>query len=474
MNDIFGLTITREQKAAPAGSYPISSAHGGWWSIVRESFTGAWQKNVSVSVDSVLTYTAVYRCIALISNDVAKMRIRLVALDPDGTWNEVGTGSPFWPVLRKPNRFQNRIQFYQNWLESKLIHGNTYVMKERDSRGIVVRLYVLNPLRVSVLVAEDSSIYYELNTDFLSTVRRETVTLPASEIIHDRGQTFQHPLVGLSPISAAGIPAMQGLSIQNNSTRFFAGGANPGGVLTAPGSISKETADRLKEYWDTNYGSGGPNVGKVAVLGDNLKYEPMMMSAVDSQLIDQLKMTGETVCAAFGVPAHMAGIGQAPTYNNTELMALQYYSQCLQKYIEDIEICLDEGLELGRNAMGLVLGTEFDLTDLLRMDCKTQMEVASLGVQRGIFSPDEARLLFNRKPVPGGDTPYMQVQNYSLAALARRDENETPVTPGLAPPPQPAETENDNADPAAAGADSADSAARTIREWARFFGSEAA
>jgi hypothetical protein len=34
-------------------------------------------------------------------------------------------------------------------------------------------------------------------------------------------------------------------------------------------------------------------------------------------------------------------------------------------------------------------------------------------------------------PTEGGDSPYLQIQNYSLAALARRDVNSTPVTPGL-------------------------------------------
>src|SRR6185312_14046419 len=104
----------------------------------------------------------------------------------------------------------------------------------------------------------------------------KNVVVPASEIIHDRMNCLFHPLVGLSPIYAAGLAATQGLHIQGNSATFFKNGSNPGGVLTAPGAISDETAARLKAAWATNY--SGENAGKVAVLGDGLKYEAMAVT----------------------------------------------------------------------------------------------------------------------------------------------------------------------------------------------------
>jgi HK97 family phage portal protein len=433
--------------------------------IVREPFTGAWQRNVQVDTTSILTYPAVFRCISLISSDIGKMRMRLVWKDSNGIWQEVEANSPFWPVLRKPNRHQNRIQFYSSWVESKLIHGNTYALKDRDARGVVSTLYVLDPTRVTVLVAPNGDVYYELRSDYLSAVPDQTITVPAREIIHDRWNTIHHPLVGTSPIHAAGVPAAQGLKIQEQSTKFFASGANPGGVLTAPGFINEETAARLKDYWDTNYGSGGPNVGRVAVLGDGLKYEPMMMSATDAQLLEQLKWSAETVCSVFGVPPHKVGIGQPPTYTNIEALNAQYYADCLQIHIESIELCLDEGLELGRNSEGRILGTEFDLDDLLRMDSKTQMDVQQAGVRSGIFSPNEARYRFNLKPAEGGDSPYMQQQQFSLEALAERDANKPfakPARPAL-PPPAAASDEGSADVPSAGTAADRDDTERAIR-----------
>ena len=41
-----------------------------------------------------------------------------------------------------------------------------------------------------------------------------------------------------------------------------------------------------------------------------------------------------------------------------------------------------------------------------------------------MIAPNEGRRQLDLPPVPGGDTPYLQVQNYSLEALAKRDARE--------------------------------------------------
>ena len=70
----------------------------------------------------------------------------------------------------------------------------------------------------------------------------------------------------------------------------------------------------------------------------------MTVNAVDAQLIEQLKWTGETVCAAFHVPPYMVGIGPPPPYANVEPLVQLYYSQCLQSLIVSLESHLDYGL----------------------------------------------------------------------------------------------------------------------------------
>lgn len=436
---LFGFEITRV-KAARALS-PVRSV----WTTIYESFAGAWQRNVEVNQQAVLAYFAVYSCITLISADIGKLRLRLVERTRSGVWEEVEGVSPFWPVLRKPNRYQTRQKFIEQWVTSKLIHGNTYVLKERDARGIVVSMYVLDPARVTPLIANDGGVYYQLQDDFLAQVPTGLPAVPASEIIHDTMVCLHHPLVGISPIYACGLAATQGLKIQENSAKFFENGSRPGGVLTAPAHIADDTAKRIKEHWDNNF--TGENAGKVAVLGDGLKYEQLALSAVDAQLIEQLKMTAEQVCSAFHVPAWKIGVGAMPTYQNAEILNQIYYSDCLQSLIESAEAHLDEGLGLTA-VQGKTLGVDFNVDDLIRMDNRSKVEAVEKAIGSGGVSPDEARRRWlDLPPVEGGSSPYMQQQNYSLAALAKRDAGDpfaassAPALPAPVEPEEPDEEE---------------------------------
>lgn len=426
---VFGLEITRSRKAYVPAAHSPDFGRGGWYPVVHEPYTGAWQRNDELyRADTVLSNVIVFRCISLIAADVSKMRIRLVSVDDDGIWSEVMDNSPLWPVLRKPNGYQNRIQFFESWITSKLVWGNTYVLKRRDNRNVVTELYVLDPCYVKPLTAPNGEVFYELRQDYLTDVYGDNTTVPATEIIHDRMNTLYHPLCGLSPIYAAGLPAIQAQRIQTHSEKFFANGANPGGMLTAPGTITDPELARLKEQFAQKF--SGPNVGRLFVASGGMKYEPFKVNAVDAQLIEQLRWTSETICAAFGVPGYKVGVGNVPSYNNIEALERQYYGDCLQILIESIELCLDEGLELPKP-----YGTEFDIDDLLRMDTATMVESISKGVGAGVVKPNEGRKKLGYKPTEGGDSCYLQQQNYSLAALNKRDTQEDPFAPSTPPAP---------------------------------------
>ena len=434
------LTRARPSGAAAPAGVPVSArgaGSGGWFPvIVRDHYPGAWQKNDELwTGQTAMSYAAVFACTTLIAQDVGKLRLRLVEQDDAGIWTET-TSPAFSPVLRKPNRYQLINKFIECWLVSKLRFGNAYILKQRDSRGVVIALYGLDPQSVTVLVAPDGSVFYQLTQSDLAGVPQQGVAVPAREVIHDPMVPLFHPLIGVSPIYACGMVALQGLKIQDNSTNFFGNGSNPGGVLTAPGSIDQTTADRLKEFWDQNY--TGANVGKVAVLGDGLKYEPMAVNAVDAQLIEQLKWTTETICAAFHVPAALVDSGGHPVpYANSEPLMQQYYSQCLQSLIVALELSLDDGLGL-TSVPDHIYGTEFDIDDLLWMDTATRTKAATDAVSGGVLSPDEARhKYFGMGTVPGGSSPYMQQQMFSLQALSDRDSLKpftTPEAPAAAAP----------------------------------------
>ena len=79
------------------------------------------------------------------------------------------------------------------------------------------------------------------------------------------------------------------------------------------------------------------------------------------------------------------------------------------------------------------------------MDMGTLVETLAAAVKGGIMTPNAAMAKLNQPPVDGGDTVYLQQQNYSLSALAKRDAKEDPFATGNTSAPVEAEA---SADPA--------------------------
>lgn len=421
---VLGLTIARTATLQKSlGALANVPGSRGWWPLIRDITTGAWQRNEEVSVETVLSNTTLYAIVTLIAGDIAKLRPKLMEKDKNGVWTEIES-SAFSPAMRKPNAYQSRIDFIEWWMMSKLCHGNTYVLKARDGRGVPVQGHILDPYRVQPLVAPDGSVFYQLNADDLARVK-DAIVVPAREIIHDVMCPLFHPLVGVSPIYAAGYAAMQGLNIRSSSNKFFTNGSKPGGVLTAPGPIGQDTADRIKAFWDSEF--SGENIGKIAVLGDGLKYEAMAVSADDAKLVEQLRMTDEAICGAYHMPRHKVCIGPDPTYNNIQGLNIQYYSDCLQKHIEKLEDKWDYGFELV-NVPGKTLGMELDRDALFEMDTAVKADAAVKALGSGM-TPNETRFQFHGLgPIAGGDTVYLQRQNWPITMLGS-DAEPSDLTP---------------------------------------------
>lgn len=434
-------SVALRMRAAPKALSPVYPQGGGGWRpwMIREPFSGAWQRNQEWSLNTVLAHAAVYACITRIAQDFGKLRPKLVEKDEDGIWSEV-TNAAHSPVLRRPNRFQNHIQFKEWWVTSKLVHGNAYALLERDGRGVVSAMYLLDPTRVQVLVADDGAVFYGLKKDNLTGLEEDDVKVPASEIIHDRINCLYHPLIGTSPIYACGAAANMGLKIQNSSATFFGNGSLMSGVLSAAQDINAQKSEELSALWNARFGPNGQ--GGVAVLGSGMKYEKMQMTATDSQLIEQLQWTAETVCSTFHVPPWKIGIGSQPAYTKPEIANQAYYSDCLQSPIEQWELCMDQGLGIGEGVgiEGRELGIELDLDGLLRMDVASQVTTLTAGIGGGLYTPNEAREKVDLEPLEGGDTIYLQQQQYGIQALAERDADKpfskptpssagTPATP---------------------------------------------
>jgi HK97 family phage portal protein len=437
---IFGLDISRAQKALN----PVQGwGHG--WRIIGEAFPGAWQRNEETKVGDLTCYPTLYACLNRISQDIGKLPYLLKREDANRIWQSVENPA-YSPVLRKPNGYQTAQQFREAWILSKLVSGNTYVLKQRDQRGVVIALFVLDPCRVIPMVSDSGSVFYQINYSTTQNLlpqsyAAEQVTVPASEIIHDRLNCFHHQLIGVPPLCAAYWPAVKNLRILKSASEFFGNNAQPGGILTAPAGMNATDAAALKEYWAANY--TGENAGKIAVIGADMKFTSFAMKSADSQLVEQMRYSDEQICQPFGIPPFKIGIGSIPAGLGVDAINQLYYADALQGHIEAMENLLDEGLKVDRP-----LGIELDLWPLLRMDLGKQADVETKLTGGGIKTPNEGRHAFGLSPLEGGDTVYMQQQDFPLDQVRKNkivDAEQKPIPAPIDPDPDPDDTPEDEA-----------------------------
>ncbi|EMB9982467.1 phage portal protein [Pseudomonas aeruginosa] len=421
---LFGYEFKRAEKAI-ASSVPVNR---GLWQIISEPFAGAWQRNKEERRETLLQYPTLYACISRIATDIGKLPFSLQAKNSNGIWSATES-SAFSPVLREPNHYQTPQQFREYWMLSKLMQGNTYVMKERDSRGVVTGLYILDPCQVIPQVSTSGEVFYQLYTDDLNLLPFEDglLSVPASEIIHDRCICPFHPLIGLPPIAAAYWPALKNMRILRSSSEFFANNAQPSGILSAPGAISDGTADRLRAYWNENF--TGANAGKVAVVGDGLQFASLASKSVDSQMVEQLRYSDEQICQPFGIPPFKVGLGTIPSGLGVDAINQLYYDDALQAHIQAMETLITIGL----NATPYKV--DMDESVLMRMDAGKKADYHKTLIDGSIETINDARMSFNLPPLVGGNTVYMQQQDFPL------DQVRNNVLPNQAQDPEPTDEE---------------------------------
>lgn len=440
-----------------AGLAPASTASAGFFGLggyaPHEPFTQAWQRNMdgkNYRDPSMLAFSAVYACVAVISQDIAKMPFRVVQVADDGVTENVARTNPYHRLLRNPNDYQTALEFMQYWQVCKLLRGNAYALKEFDNRGVPIRKHILHPDRVKVLIEPNSKeVYYEYTPreNELVSLRNfsqfeSTIVIPSRYIIHDRINCLWHPLIGTSPLYAGAMSAATGGRIMMNSERLFSNMARPSGVLTSAGTIEDITATRLKREFEQNYSEG--NIGRTAVLGDGLKWESMVMTSVDSQLIDQLKWTIEDVARVFRVPMYLLNDTTRMTYKNAEQAAQAYYSGCLQYHVESTEARFSKDFDMVEG----IQYCGFDVNVLFRMDMEERFNAYGKGITSGVLSPNEARAMEGKGPVKGGEEPRMQMQYVPLSTPVADPTADTPTVPPT-PDETPAPAEEpvvDNAD----------------------------
>jgi HK97 family phage portal protein len=418
-------------RAAWRALQPTSFGGVSWWwppgGNGDRGPSGAWQMGLNAGAmpaTELVAFSAVYACTSIISGDIAKLPMQVYRVDMQSGARTLQRRDYYAQLMQAPNEYQTAADFMQLYVLSTLLQGNGYAFTRRNARGEISEMHVLDPGTTRPHVEPESgAVFYRCGENRLAGITAGAI-VPERFMIHHRLPLLPgFPLVGVTPIFAAAASSAVGLHILRNSQSFFGNASRPAGVLTAPGKISKDTADRLKEDWDNNY--SGQRYGKTAVLPDGLKWEPLTITAQDAQLIEQLRWSVEDVGRVFRVPPFMLGDTTKTSYRNSEQLARAYLSGCLSYHIEALEQRFARAFEFPAN-----YELKFDLSTLLRAEIDVRYAAYQQALSSAWATINEVRAQEGLAPVEGGDEPHIQIQYVPLSASGK-----APAPGGAAPGP---------------------------------------
>jgi HK97 family phage portal protein len=357
---------------------------------------------VTVSQNRAMQDMTFMSCTAIRSVDLAKCPLHVYQKRADGE-EIILANHPLERVLRKPNSWQDRSEFIAQLQSAVLLRSNGYAGILRNGRGDPTDLIPFWPGRVTLQMGRDGRLYYYITAtnehERFQLSRFAFNPIPAEDMLHVRWLSFDG-LLGLSRIGLMREALGLSLALEEHSSKLFANGARPGGVLETDKQLSPQAFDRLKAQWDDHY-AGVHNAGRTAVLEEGLTWKAQTMTSIEADTINARRHQREEIAMACEVPLHRLGLLQDK--DAAILQAHQLYlNNTISTDAERIEAKINRTFGLD----GEQTFVAFDLDYFNRADLQTRMLSYRTGVVGMVMKPNEARRKEGWADVEGGDTLY--------------------------------------------------------------------
>ena len=365
-------------------------------------FMGGSTAGKHVNERSAMQMTAVYSCVRILAEAVAGLPLHLYKYTEEGG-KEKAVDHPLYLLLHdEPNPEMSSFVFRETLMTHLLLWGNAYAQIIRNGKNEVVALYPLMPNKMSVDRDERGQLYYtyQRSHEEAPTMKGSSVILKPSEVLHIPGLGFDG-LVGYSPIAMAKNAIGMAIACEEYGAKFFANGAQPGGVLEHPGTI--KDPQRVRESWQSTFGGSG-NANRIAVLEEGMKYTPIAISPEQAQFLETRKFQINEIARIFRVPPHMVGDLEKSSFSNIEQQSLEFVKYTLDPWVIRWEQSIMRSLLTPEEKKTFYV--KFNLEGLLRGDYQSRMNGYAIGRQNGWMSANDIRELENLDRIPteeGGD-----------------------------------------------------------------------
>ena len=360
--------------------------------LLRIFDVGPTAAGISVTPAKALSVPAVYACVSVLAQDVAKTPIKMRRRVAEDTFVDA-VDADLWEILHAlPNPETSAYSFKHELMIDLLTHERAFAEIVRTD-GRVVALWRLDPARMQVDRTEARRKRWRYTDERGQTHEYlfDPSRPPIFELAHPSPLRHCRELVGTA------------LALQRYVGKFFANGARPGGALQTDMDLDPDQQAGLRAQF-TTWHEGTENAHKVGLLTGGMKYQAIAAANDESQLNETLQTIRTEIAGVFRVPTWKVGDMTKATYSNMEAGENAYVNGTLDPFFTCWEHAIRRDL-LTTRQYGQYDVT-FDRSTLIRNDIKSLHEALARARDAGIYTANDIRRKLGENPIAadqGGD-----------------------------------------------------------------------
>jgi len=364
----------------------------------------------TVTPETSRNVSTAYRCINVLSDDVAKLPLQTFISRIPGQIERVKPSAQAqniaWLLEIQPNRWMTPFIFKKMAIMWLLTHGASYIWQPPRQAGRQRELFILPSDRTTPLFDTDGNLWYRTTfhsgaQEYLPDVEVMKLLINSTDGITGRGViTYARETLGRQ------------LGAHETQGRFYSQGLNPGGIVWIAGDASKEARTKIRDAYSETM-SGSSNAYRLAVFDQKItKFEPITMKPVDAQFLESIQENDVEIANFFGLPLYKLNSGKQ-SYQSNEQQNLDYLNTTLDPYLVqwEQEAAIRWLTEEEQNYTYL----RFNRDALLRTDAKTRAEYLEKKIFSGQLTPNEARQIEDLPAYARGDRFYIPANMMSIA-----------------------------------------------------------
>ena len=343
--------------------------------------------NVVVNAETANKLSAFYSCVRNISEDIAKLPVRIYRTDAKGNKVELKTHPAYKLLNISPNSYSNPFTLKTCLIDRSLRKGDGFGLIIRDNNAKPIEILFLEYETVIPVFGDDHKMYYIVKDPILKL----DDTYSSEDIFQYRG--MGNAFRGMSVIRYAAESIGKAIATQDYAGKFYSSGANMTGLLKIVGAKSGDEAKLIKDSFMRSFQSDG-----VGALQGAAEFTKMNFSADEAQMLGSQEFNVKDIARWFRMP--LSKLQTSDTISNIEALAIEYVTDCLMPGIVAFEQEVESKL-FAESEKG-VLECRIDTSELLRGDSASQERTQKTLFYTGQASIDELRAMNNMNTI-GGD-----------------------------------------------------------------------